>query len=583
MLLLISFTSLLISAFLTFSNCETIPKSCESPIYCYGEILDRVQLAKLFEDGKIFVDLKMKYSVVTTQNNFKKLPNYPNPSKITLKTFVNDNFEEGDELRNWTLPDFNESPDFVKKIENEEVKKFTKELISIWPQLGKHVKKEVSENSDQYSLIPVPNGFIVPGGRFREYYYWDSYWIIDGLLINEMTTTAQGMIDNFISLVQRFGFVPNGGRVYYLQRSQPPLLTPMAYLYYKQTRNTTWLEANIDMLAKELLYWVNQTITIQKNFRTYTMAHYNAVSEGPRPESYREDVETANAYVNKSQKQELYVDLKSGAESGWDFSGRWIFDDNGGNQGPLSKIQTRRVVPVDLNAFLCGAFRDISELYNDIKKPKESAYWKDNYNQMKKAINDILWDETDGIWYDYDIKLDRHRRLFYPSGVTPLWSKCFDAEKGQELGKRVVEYFKKLGILEYLGGIPASDDNTNEQWDFPNAWPPLQDIVVRGFENSGYPLAQEEAKILAERWIKSNMIGYEEKGVMYEKYHAEMPGKYGQGGEYKVQSGFGWSNGVALRFIYDYYTVESKDNHSYQIKGCSLLFWSLIVILKVII
>lgn len=131
------------------------------------------------------------------------------------------------------------------------------------------------------------------------------------------------MIENFASLVNRYGFIPNGGRVYYLARSQPPLFTSMAYAYFQQTKNVTWLRQNIDTLETELHYWLtNQSL----QECGHTLFHYNSPSYGPRPESYREDYLTAAFLTNESSKNQLYIDLKSGAESGWDFSARWIFD-----------------------------------------------------------------------------------------------------------------------------------------------------------------------------------------------------------------------------------------------------------------
>lgn len=546
---------LVLASFIIVITCQSLPNSCDSPIYCYGDLLKTVQLSRIFPDSKSFVDLKLKYSQNETLQNFEKFKEEVGditPTQDQVRQFVEDNFEEGQELGNWTLPDFKPNPSFVERICNESVKTFTLELIQKWPELARYVKDEVKNSPEQYSLISVPNGFIIPGGRFREYYYWDSYWIIDGLLVNEMTETAKGMIENFLSLVDRFGFIPNGGRVYYLQRSQPPLLTAMADIYYKKTKDHIWLRKNIDTLAKELKYWDKQTITIRDGLRHYKIAHYDAPSAGPRPESYREDILTAAYFTEESKQQEVFIDLKSGAESGWDFSSRWIFDANGGTEANLTFIQTRRVVPVDLNAYLCGAYKSMKEMYASLGNYKEAIHWRNRYTESQKSIQRFLWNKKDGIWYDYDLELKTHRKKFYPSSVTPLWSKCFETSDAKRLGKKVLAYLQREGVLDYLGGIPTSLDQTGEQWDFPNAWPPLQDIVVRGLENSRHGPARKEAEILAQRWIHSNILGYDETGVMFEKYDAVVPGQNGGGGEYEIQAGFGWTNGVALRFIHDY-------------------------------
>ncbi|KAF5270983.1 hypothetical protein FQA39_LY18856 [Lamprigera yunnana] len=549
-------TILLVFSPLPFVHGEDFPSSCDSPVYCYGDLLHTVQMGRIFNDSKTFVDLKMKQSQNQTLQDFENLKAETNnkPTKAQIEQFVWDHFEKGNELENHNLTDFNPNPAFINKISNETVKEFTQNLLNIWPQLARKVKDEVHSNVDRYSLIPIPNAFIVPGGRFLEYYYWDSYWIIEGLLVSEMNKTARGMIDNFLSLVNEYGFIPNGGRIYYLRRSQPPLLTAMAFLYYQHTNDLMWIKNNIQILAKELNYWRGQLLHLTKNGKTYSMYHYHAVSSGPRPESYREDYETSSYFSNETKRTEVYIDLKSAAESGWDFSSRWIFDDNGDIAGNLSYIQTKRVIPVDLNAFLCGAFRSISKLYKILHYPVEYLKWKSRFHLLRKAIREVLWNDQDGVWYDYDIGLSRPRKKFYPSNLTPLWSMCFDEAESHQLGVSAVKYLRKNDISDYMGGVPTSRDETGQQWDFPNAWAPLVDIVVTGLETTGSPTALEEANVLAKRWINSNIIGYRQTGAMFEKYNAIVPGKYGSGGEYEVQSGFGWSNGVALKFIHKYYT-----------------------------
>lgn len=118
-----------------------------------------------------------------------------NPTKDELKSFVKNNFEEGQELQAWNPPDWKSDPTFLNDIKDSEIKQFAKNIVAIWPHLGRKVRPEVQANQDQYSLVYVENGLIVPGGRFREFYYWDSYWIIDGLIISEMCDTAKGLYD----------------------------------------------------------------------------------------------------------------------------------------------------------------------------------------------------------------------------------------------------------------------------------------------------------------------------------------------------------------------------------------------------
>lgn len=547
-----------------FGNTQrySIP-SCDSEIYCQGNLLDTVQTARLYPDSKTFVDMKMKKPSSEILEEFDALMQNTNqnPTKQQIQQFVDDNFEEGNELEDWSPPDYNNRPKFLNNIDNVVLRDFARNLVRLWPILARRVRPEVIENADRYSLIPVPNGFIIPGGRFREFYYWDTYWIIQGLLISDMDESARGIIENFFSMVEKYGFIPNGGRVYYLNRSQPPLLTLMGAAYYEKTKNKEWLKSNIKYFDQELSHWINhRTAEFEKDGVKYTLGYYNTDSGSPRPESYIEDIRTAAFFDNQEDRMKCYSELKSGAEAGWDFSSRWIFSDDGRNAGNLSNIEVSRLAPVDLNAFLCKAFKTISEFYKELGDEKNSAFWAEKSTYWQKLIDQILWNEEDGIWYDYDMQLQKHRKYFYPSNVSPLWAQTFDPQNGPRLGKRVLNYLYTKKIIDYPGGIPTSLEQSGEQWDFPNAWPPLQAIVIQGLYRSGDPTAKDQAVKLAHKWIKANIRGYMDTQEMFEKYDAEVSGMYGGGGEYTVQSGFGWTNGVVLEFIHEYFSKRNSDD-----------------------
>lgn len=280
--------------------------SCDSPIYCKGDLLHTIQYTvKVFNDSKSFVDLSQINSPEETLAHFKNLMSKTNnkPTREDVQQFLKDNFKEEGELDDWTPPDFKPNPAFLNKIPDYSTRNFAKHLVGIWPKLGRKVNETVSKYPDRHSLIPLPNGFIVPGGRFKEIYYWDSYFVIKGLLISEMNETARGMIENLLSLVKRYGFIPNGSRVYYLNRSQPPLLTRMVKLYIDATNNKAWLKNNIATLEQEMNWWMqNRMVSFGKNGTNYTMARYAVDSNTPRPESYWEDIETCASYKTTAKK-----------------------------------------------------------------------------------------------------------------------------------------------------------------------------------------------------------------------------------------------------------------------------------------
>lgn len=527
-----------------------IPPTCDSQVYCQGPLLDTVQMARIYNDSKTFVDMKIKTSESDVLSKYKTLMDQSNnsPSFDQVKKFVNDNFEDGKELEDWVPPDFIEEPAFLQNVKDPELKAFGKSIVALWKILARKMKPDVAQNPQQYSQMPLPNGFIIPGGRFKEIYYWDTYWIIRGLLISDMKDTARGMIENLMFLVKKLGHVPNGSRVYYTQRSQPPLLTRMVRMYMEYTQDYDWLKEHIDILDQELNYWINNRVAlVKKNGITYRMFQYNAASKGPRPESYREDVATAK---QAKDPQDMYLQLKSGAESGWDFSSRWIVDNNGNNNANLSYIKTTQIIPVDLNAFMYDAFVTLGKLYSSIQRYDKAATWLMQANIQVGVINSILWDEKEGMWFDYDKKLNKFRKYFYVSNLAPLFAEL--PRISNVAIKKVLAYIERNGITSYKGGTPTSIIRSGEQWDYPNAWPPLQSILIYGLKNTRNKAAEQLAFSFAQTWITANLIGFKETKEMFEKYDAENPGKYGGGGEYVVQAGFGWTNGVVLELLDTY-------------------------------
>lgn len=482
-----------------------LPKSCSSKIYCQGPLLETIQLARPFKDSKTFVDLKMKNPERIILANFARFMNATcdKPTPTEVRQFIDANFEQGNELTNDTLPDWKPYPAFLKKIKDTELRGFGEALNNIWPTLAVKIKDEVLRNSHLYSIEPVPHVFVKPGGRFTEPYYWDSYWIVSGLLICDMPITTKGVIENFLWFVDKYGYVPNGGRVYYAERSQPPLLTGMVEKYVEYTKDLVWLRENIHKVETELKFWEHERgVTING----HSLLRFHAPSEGPRPESYRED------YMTADQNQDVYTELKSGAETGWDFSSRWFVSETA--KPDLKDIKTSTIIPVDLNAIYCGATGKLADLYALLNDQQKSKEWRAVQDKFRQTIYEVLWDEEEGSWFDVNVQTSEHRKKFYPSNLTPLWANCLAKEQdSKETGTKVANYLINSGAVNYPGGLPTSLDRSGEQWDFPNAWPPLQDIVITGLENSGSDVALKVAYNLTERWVISNYRGFKDTSV----------------------------------------------------------------------
>ncbi|EFN71520.1 Trehalase [Camponotus floridanus] len=540
---------------------------CDSKVYCEGPLLKTVQLAGIFNDSKTFVDLYQLHDPDVTVNNFNTLMKITNnsPNRSEVATYVSENFAMQDELDNSTLPDWKENPDILKVIQDPQFREWAKRLNYIWKTLARKIRDDVMINPQRHSLIYVNNTFVIPGGRFKEFYYWDSYWIIEGLLLCDMPVTVKGMIENFFSMVERFGFVPNGGRVYYLSRSQLPLLIPMVEKYYDYTKDREFLKQNIAILEKEFDYWQNEKmVTIVKNGIPYRMARYVTNSNGPRPESYKEDYQLVQQ-LPEQERGEIYNDLKAAAESGWDFSYRWCIRIDRNANLSLINVSTSDIIPVDLNAILQRNARLLARFHGILGNPEKVWRYAKIAVDYQAAIDNVLWNEDEGIWLDYDTRDKGSRNSFYPSNLTPLYTMSYNRNKSLDYALKAISYLKRNQIDSYFGGTPSSVNYTGEQWDFPNAWPPLQSFLILGLYRTGVKEAVNMAETLAGRWLRSNYIGYDEYGKMFEKYNAIHPGEGGGGGEYGVQEGFGWTNGIVFEFLRLFPDTSSSEKYDNDI------------------
>ncbi|XP_043224413.1 trehalase-like isoform X3 [Amphibalanus amphitrite] len=538
------------------SAAHLLSSAAQRDIYCQGSLLHTVQMARLHKDSKHFVDMSMRYDPAEVKSNFDAMMRRTNqqPSQDDVRAFLNDNFEEPDsEFIQWHPSDWTENPKFLSRIADAGLRSWISELHGFWKQLGREVTGEVYLHPERYSLIFVPNPVVVPGGRFREFYYWDSYWVLKGLLLSEMHQTVRGMIENFLVMVERFGFVPNGGRVYFERRSQPPFLIPMVKLYLDATNDMDFLRTNMELLEREYQFWqANRTVDVQKDGRVYKMYRYNVEIGLPRPESYREDFDLAHdSFATENSRQMLYAQLKSGAESGWDFSTRW-FIPSSDQQGSasLKDLKTRNFVPVDLNSLLYLNARLLSEFHTQLGNSAAAANYREQAETLRNNIQNVLWDQEAGSWFDYDTKNGRLNKKFYPSNIFPVWVNASTPQQNDKF----LQYLEKVNVTNFLSGVPTSLENSGQQWDFPNAWPPLQHVLVESLNQMGSEEAKQLAYELVQKWIDTNYLSYMEAKphAMFEKYDVTRMGLPGGGGEYDVQLGFGWSNGVAMTFADQY-------------------------------
>ncbi|KAI1799109.1 glycoside hydrolase family 37 protein [Daldinia bambusicola] len=538
---------------------------CDSPLYCQGEVLKQIELARPFSDSKTFVDLPTKVPLDELLAAFDKLTK-PLSNNTELHDFLSTYFgQAGSELAQVPIDQLETDPTFLDGIDDAVVKQFVQKVIDIWPDLTRTYVGSTNCTGCVGSFIPVNRTFVVAGGRFREPYYWDSFWILEGLLRTggSFTQISRNIIENFLDFVDKFGFVPNGARLYYLNRSQPPLLTQMVKTYIDYTNDTSLLERALPLLIKEHNFWIeNRTLIITSGDETFHLAHYGVQNTEPRPESYREDFITANnkSYyaasgiiypesrpLNESEKAELYSSLAAGAESGWDYNTRFIANPSDAARDvyfPLRSLNTNNVVAVDLNSILYANEIVIAGYLEKSGDSTLATEFEQLARNRSEAMYALMWNGKYTSYFDYNLTSGA-QDIYVPLDADATPAQILDAPEGYQVFFHIAQFYPfwlgaappqlknnplavKLAfqrvsdlVAEKAGGIAATNYLTGQQWDQPNVWPPLMYVLMKGLlntpatfgkEDPAYIETQDLSLRLAQRYLDSTFCTWRATG-----------------------------------------------------------------------
>lgn len=488
----------------------------KSPDEGLGDLFNDVQKQHIFSDGKTFVDLIPRRRMKQLKQEYtlaKKDPTF------NLQEFIARYFYE--------MPLSKKDPyvasDHLTASEH---------ISGLWSHLERRNRR------DRGSLIALPYTYVVPGGRFDEQFYWDSYFIMLGLAADNRWDIVEGMLKNVAYLIRKFGFIPTANRTYFLSRSQPPFFSHMVRLVAKHKGKSVLVEY-LPYLIQEYRFWMKGTTKLAKRdsksfARVVQMKNgvvlnrYYDNKTTPRPESLREDVEVAAERSGK-EAGELYLHIRAAAESGWDFSSRWFAAPQ-----DIKTIQTVDIIPVDLNALLYQLEVTISEAYQVLKQPLLMRKFHKLADLRAKAINTYCWDEDQAFYKDFNFQQDKYTHSTSLAGVFPLYARIASSKQAAGVAKMIEKQFLQPG------GLLTTTVDTDQQWDGKNGWAPLHLVVIEGLRNYGY---HDLANTIKRRWVKTNMKVYQAKHKMVEKYDVRSSG-IGGGGEYPLQDGFGWTNGV---------------------------------------
>lgn len=378
---------------------------------------------------------------------------------------------------------------------------------------------------DDDSLIGLPKPYLVPsyaeGHEFdyNELYYWDSYFMIQGMLDEEHKDLVLGILEDLVALFNRFGIIPNGSRLYYTSRSHPPFLTSLIFdLYGAYDLDKDWLSHNIDVAKREYqTVWMgtvkpNARLVYQGLSRYYDFNYLNDIAE---------------------------------AESGWDMT-------------PRFGRKALDYVPVDLNSLLYKYEMDFAKTAKIIGDKREQAKWEVAAAHRKASMESLMWSELRGLFYDYNYAKEKRGSVSSLASFYPMWAGLAD-------GQQAAQMVKALRKFEYRGGLAATDSQPLNQlvpgrmptqWAYPNGWAPLHYIVVKGLQRYGYKV---DAERIARKWVKTNLDWFNAHGIFLEKYNVVQPDSPPVKGVYPSQTGFGWTNAVFERFCQEF--LDAKHHH----------------------
>lgn len=491
-----------------------------------SQLFHDVQMSGMFQDSKTFADAVPKSSFEQILKHYDQIAEHKD---FDLNAFVEQNFtiRKLDEL-----------------VSTERFDEVQAQIDHLWDVL-----KKPADEAQKGSLISLDRPYTVPGGRFQEIYYWDSYFAALGLVESDRVNEVVDLVENFISIQQRVGCIPNGNRWYYQSRTQPPVLALLVNLLeshascseqqFKRYRLAVETEYCFWMKGSESLAQSQAKNRVVRLKGGEVLNRYYDDQATPRPESYAEDVELATD-VPEGEKANFYRNIRAACESGWDFSSRWFRD-----QRSMKTIATTEVIPIDLNSILYFVETWLAKAYQLCDQEKANTYQL-AAQVRRSAINKYLWNDCAEIYTDYWFLQDKQSEVKSLAATWALFFKLGSDSKAALMASQLESNFLNAG------GLVTTLNSTEQQWDSPNGWAPLHWVAIQGLKAYRF---ETLATQISHRWLKTVINTYQMTGKLMEKYNVVDIESKADGGEYDVQEGFGWTNGVTLSLLKQQYQV----------------------------
>jgi alpha,alpha-trehalase len=537
-------------------------------------------VSTILGDSKDFVDSPLRFSHASVSAAFDALP-LPHSSDDVRVWYAAHFDAPGSDLTPCALPDFSPAPPF--SLRSPSLQTWMAALHGEWPLLARCVSPSARLEPERHTLEWAPHPLVVPGGRFRESYLWDTHWIVQGLLRSGLLTTAGGVVRNLLHAIDAHGFAPNGGRSYYASRSQPPLASSIVWSYVRASGDVGLLAEALPRLERDYAWWMaHRAVALPGGA---LLNRYAAVAAAPRAEAWKEDAAAAVGLPPPAAAA-LWGEIAAAAESGFDFSSRWLRPPARG----VGDTATSSVVPADLNAFLYIVERHLSEAAATLAAragaegaggtggagggagggggargaalAAAAAAYAAAAQRREAAMEALMYDAEAAQWRDIILLPAAAGAGRPPARATepsitnwfPLWAGMGGGEGAAgaagwgdsahrpayfapviDGGFRAPDAPRAAAIAAALaaspllgagGAMTTLRRDTGLQWDAPNAWPPVQDILVEGLLATGAPGAVALAGDLARRWLVSTGAAYRATGMMHEKMDGSLVGAW---------------------------------------------------------
>ncbi len=401
---------------------------------------------------------------------------------------------------------------------HRDIQTVLKYIKSHWKNTVRHITEDID------TLLGLPYPYTVPcqiEPSMQNFFYWDTYFTNAGLLRQGFHELAKNNTDNLLYEVERHGYVPNGNRTYFLDRSQPPYLSLIVRQVFENCGDVRWLKSAFETWKKEYAFWMEKRMTpigLNRHFHHATDDELIAFWEDVRdrlifkPKNREEILPISNQYLTE-------------AETGWDFT-------------PRFERHCADFVPVDLNCLLFMSEMNAA-FFCEIVGSDDKISWLQRAEKRKQLVSQYCWNEEKGLYYDYDFIHHRYSQIASLATFLPLWANVASTAQAESV-------MNNLGRFEYDYGVSACENSYQTityQWDFPNGWPPLFYITIAGLKNYGFI---EQAWQIAEKYLKVLIKNFKETGSLWEKYNV-VDGSIQVKNEYQMPAMMGWTAGV---FVY---------------------------------